>query len=73
VTCVVCKEFEDYARKGSLNHRSLPFASGVRTECREGAIRLINYLKSNGHLSACEAKRHQLFLTLNASIACKKD
>jgi hypothetical protein len=76
VTCVVRKEFEDYTRKGSLNHRSLPFASGVRTEGREGAIRLINHLKSNGHLSACEAKRHQELLKSNSTehpwLSCNK-
>jgi hypothetical protein len=60
ITCNVCYNFEDAARKASLTG-SVPYASsiGVRTEGQLGAKRLIAHLKSKAHRAALDMQQLQ--------------
>ena len=58
VSCNVCNNFEDEARKASVTGLG-PYASraGVRTEGELGAKRLIDHLKSKAHAAAVDAQQ----------------
>jgi hypothetical protein len=60
ITCNVCHNFEDAARKASITG-FVPYAShaGVRTEGLLGAKRLIDHLKGKPHLAAVEMQELQ--------------
>ncbi len=59
VKCNICSEFEDAARKATVNNQVPPYASckGARTEGQDGAKRLIEHLKSNAHHAALQEQQ----------------
>lgn len=61
VSCNLCSNFEDEARKASVTG-IVPYASssGVRTEGELGAKRLIDHLKSKAHAAALDAQQLQI-------------